>query len=391
LLLKFGIIQTILCLACIDISAALVCINEINGFPAGPVKEIESTLNSSTGEAISGSRFMFNPEGFLAEAIVYGNDWIVSGKFTWNEKGDIVESIFYKNGVFSYKQIDKYDGSPALNYRLILWSEEDYGVCFYSYIQKGYSIEHAIYDENDDLVYKEEFDRNTDGDVIEQRQYNPDNKLAFQMLTSYISPGKILEETLYERGEITHHTINQYNAAKEIKESLTQDFTDLETTLITVNYDNHGIRIEELIYQNDMLFTRYTYSYSPLKEVIRTEWNKDEKMVSRTGEIFDDNGNVIIRKYYSINDNSCTVQFYESQRGFIKEESWKNDRLISTYEKIYDSEDKIIRIERRDESGDVDVLTAYVYDQYGNMMKSGANRVWQYVYYDSGCSNWSLY
>lgn len=372
---------------------------DVVGFPKGPVRNVEETVEMINGEKRVAGRLSFDEYGHLTEAMSVGGDLTLSGLFTWNDGETVVESIFYKNGQFHYKQVDRYDRSPILNRRYIVWSEDDMCAFFYQYTRNGYHIEQATYNEWNQLIYREEYHRNAEGNIIDQRGYRSGEKgeeMVFRIITSYFVPGKIVEQTIYDREKIVERTANQYNSAGKINQSFTQDFSGNKTTLLVFKYDDRGNEIEQLNYQNNVLVARSVFYYIDQKNRIQIEWDGEGNKIRRTEERFDDRGNILMRKSeYPTDKKTQIVSYYNTQKGLVKEEYWENDQLKYTDEKIYGVDDRLIREETRNGLEEILSLTTYQYDRYGNMTEmntpSGSGKVWKYEYYTSSCPNWSRY
>jgi hypothetical protein len=224
----------------------------------GTVKMLKTTdyrtrLQSDSvvrGDMLSGSVYLFNPDGNLKEDRQYNGE----GKLIW-------------------KSLYKYDNSGNLS-------------------------EKATYLDSTDLknrvVYKYDVKKN----IVEETSFNNSGSLEYKISYKYNAKGQLIEKLIFRPSEKNWNISLSYDENKNIKRSSSYTVSEAQTTRYIYRHDKEGKKVEEIYYRPDgSKGSRYVNIYNDKgKRIEYSVYGSDDSLLYKSVFKYDDSGNMIERQ-----------------------------------------------------------------------------------------------
>lgn len=250
--------------------------------------------------------------------------------------------------------------------------------------------------ENVDLdgikTYSCEYDPN--GNIIHEAEYGLNGEIDWICVYSYDDKQRLIEEKFYADdnvvdGRIVYH----YNDKSQIIQSIEYDPNDEVEHKTLFIYEN-DLLVKEMHYDNsDTIVSSCINEYNDKKQKIKvTEFDLENQPVAKITYDYDNNGNLICEKIYTLNDDIETLDSiitykYDNNNNLIERQIKNSEEmLVDKIEYKYDNngnilEEKVTTFENSnesycecdncDESSITQFSTKYVYeyDNNGNIIK----------------------
>jgi hypothetical protein len=245
--------------------------------------------------------YNYNSDGNPMESSRYNSDGTLLRKIFYNTNGDIVERLRYNsNGLITKRTMNQYDSVG----KKVNQSEYEKGV----------------------LTRKTLYNHNSEGNLTEILDYNPNGLLETRTVYKLNSDGEDIRKTsYYSNGSQDVSTYKYDSQGNKIEWSIlphddgTFGFTEKR------KFDSSGNVTSILKYRSDgVLYSKYGYSYNSSGEILESYFEDYDEYSGPSSTkydyVYDSNGNLIKKNSYDkdgtlfsttnlkYNDNECPIE-----------------------------------------------------------------------------------
>lgn len=293
----------------------------------------------------------------------------------YNPSGKVVEESNYFGNEFMDKHIFKYDSEGNL-IEDVQYNENGISSlksCF-KYNSRGDKIEVEYYKENGILDSKRKYKYDSLGNLIEDILYNENGVMIRKSAYKYDMKGNIVEEINFDRD-----IINKLSKEYVVKNINPNNFQHMLTTKISYKYDARGNKTEEsTFFPPDSFSNKLVYKYNlkgnPIEDIFYdskgiVNWKRTYKYDSKGREI----------EYFSNQYGERRKEKYTLKYGLngfpIERIDYQPDKFFNLipYDKItykYDSNGYPSGMNVYDSKGNLSSRVTNVYDDRGNLIET---------------------
>lgn len=298
--------------------------------------QIEEQSIAPDGTLTSLSRSTYNEQGHEVEKRLRRGESADHIKYTYDNRGNVIEEEKKTNGAFSVRRLYRYDDHN--NKIEDTQFEQDGSVTTqrfeYKYDSNGLLLEEQIFNRENQPTTRYAFHYDPDGRCIQRSQY--DNQGNFNSSFITYNNGQKTEERWMNSSEKQCGRIHfQYNENGEmIKESIYHG--SMESAFQEVElHDNSLTHHLQYICSNEILVFQYTYTYANngiLSERLEEHFSPDGTPCHRSLQKFAPNGSLIEE---SQNGNMERYE-YDHMGNWTKKSIFINNELVSVIEREFD-------------------------------------------------------
>lgn len=195
--------------------------------------------------------------------------------FKYNQYGDLIEQCCYKDSKLSY--IGKYKYEYDESGKMISQHTCDNSWYFYKYNKDGLIIEklEKRSDKDNDPAWKVTYQYDQHGQLIEEADYNAENRLVRKETFRYDEDGHIIEHCKYDDNDF----LKRISGFLKYRE--------------TYKYDRNGNQTEERLYEGNNLDSYEIYKYDENgNKISKYTYNPEGILHSKIVITYDSKGNI---------------------------------------------------------------------------------------------------
>lgn len=205
------------------------------------------------------------------------------------------------------------------------------------------------------------------GKTLKEESYAPDGSLEDKVENKYDENGDLIEYVNTIQGEVAAHKSWEYEDGKIIKEFI--HYIDESKDAIIYSYDQEGrLKSKESFDEDGELEQKTAYEYEGNR--VREITTDDTGEVAEEVESKIDGEKTLLRaqKDHFTGEGSAIKNEYDEKGRIVSTLSYDtNGELVEKVERIYDENDRVVRLKEEGQIKNSDVY--FEYDQNGNPVK----------------------